>query len=101
MYYELLKPGKTVNIKRYQQQLTDLNRSLLEKRPERGNTKSFFFMIMLHHIRQKRFVTHRKQSAEKFYLMRFNHQTLLLPISTCLHRWVTHLLSSALVRTKM
>ena len=30
----LLKPGYTVSIKRYQQQLTDLNRSLLEKRPE-------------------------------------------------------------------
>ena len=37
--YELLKPGKTVNIKRYQQQLTDLNRSLFEKRPERGRTE--------------------------------------------------------------
>jgi len=32
--YELLKPGETVNTKRYQQQLIDLNRSLLEKRPE-------------------------------------------------------------------
>jgi len=34
VYYELLKPGETVNTKRYQQQLIDLNRSLLEKRPE-------------------------------------------------------------------
>ena len=55
--YELLKPGETVNTKRYQQQLTDLNRSLLEKRPERsrterGNKKSFFFMTMLLHIWQ-------------------------------------------------
>ena len=34
VYYELLKPNETVNTKRYQQQLFDLNRSLLEKRPE-------------------------------------------------------------------
>jgi len=33
-YYELLKPGETVNTKRYQQQLINLNRSLLKKRPE-------------------------------------------------------------------
>jgi len=31
VYYELLKPGETVNTKRYQQQLIDLNRSLLKK----------------------------------------------------------------------
>ena len=52
---ELLKPGETVNTKRYQQQLTNLNHSPLEERPERGrtetdNTKSFFFMTLLHHI---------------------------------------------------
>jgi len=34
IYYDLLKPGKTINTKRYQQQLIDLNRSLLKKRPE-------------------------------------------------------------------
>ena len=34
VYYELLNPGETVNTKRYQQQLIDLNRSLLKKRPE-------------------------------------------------------------------
>jgi len=34
IYYELLKPGETVNIDRYKQQLINLNRVLLEKRPE-------------------------------------------------------------------
>ena len=76
---ELLKPGEAVNTKRYQEQLTDLNRSLLEKRTERGltekdNENSFFFMTMLQH------------SAVKFYLVQPPHQTWLLPITTCLHR---------------
>src|SRR5690625_2253179 len=34
IYYELLKPGETVNTDRYQQQMVDLNRALREKRPE-------------------------------------------------------------------
>lgn len=34
VYYELLKPGETVNTQRYQQQLIELNHSLLIKRPE-------------------------------------------------------------------
>ena len=46
-------------------------------------------------------VRNTKHSAGKFYPMRLTHQTWLLLITTCLHRWVTHLLSSALVRTKM
>ena len=41
VYYELLKSGETVNTKRYQQQLTNLNRSLFEKRPGRGNQSHF------------------------------------------------------------
>ena len=47
--YELLLPVETINTKRYQQQLIDLNRFLLEIKPEkgwteRGNTKTIFFM---------------------------------------------------------
>lgn len=34
VYYELLKPGETVNGHRYRQQLINLNHALLEKRPE-------------------------------------------------------------------
>jgi [histone H3]-lysine36 N-dimethyltransferase SETMAR len=34
VYYELLKPGETVNADRYRQQMIDLNRALLQKRPE-------------------------------------------------------------------
>ena len=34
IYYELLKPGETVNTERYRQQMNDLNQTLREKRPE-------------------------------------------------------------------
>lgn len=34
IYYELLKPGETVNTDRYYQQMIDLDRALREKRPE-------------------------------------------------------------------
>lgn len=34
VYYELLKPGETVNADRYRQQIINLNRALLQKRPE-------------------------------------------------------------------
>jgi hypothetical protein len=33
MYFELLKPGETVNIDRYWQQIINLNHALIEKRP--------------------------------------------------------------------
>ena len=34
IYYELLKPGETVNTERHRQQMIDLNQALREKRPE-------------------------------------------------------------------
>lgn len=34
VYYELLKPGETVNGERYRQQLINLNHALIEKRPD-------------------------------------------------------------------
>lgn len=34
VYYELLKPGETVNAARYSQQMVDLNHALTEKRPQ-------------------------------------------------------------------
>ena len=34
VYYELLKPGETVNTNRYRQQIIDLNQALIVKRPE-------------------------------------------------------------------
>ena len=82
-----------VNNKRYQKQLTDWNRCLLEKGPERdrterSNTRPFFFTTMLHYIWQNRFATRWRHSVEKFCPMRLTRQTWLLPIATCLHRWL-------------
>ena len=49
VYYELLETEETVNTKRYQEQLTDLNRSLLEKRSEyrKGQNKVVFLHVHL------------------------------------------------------
>ena len=101
-YYELLKPGETVNTNAINNNCSIWTVRCLknDQNTKRDNTRSFFSMTMLHHIRQNQFGTCWKHSAGKFYPMRLTHQTWLLPITTCLHRW-SHLLSSALVRTKM
>jgi len=53
IYYELLKPGETVNTERYRQQMINLNQALCEKRPNiKKNIKkddAKCFMIMHHH----------------------------------------------------
>ena len=36
VYFELLKPGETVNTDRYRQQIINLNHALIEKQPEWG-----------------------------------------------------------------
>ena len=46
IYYELLKPGETVNTEHYRQQMIDLNRALREKRP--GYKKRQHKVILLH-----------------------------------------------------
>jgi len=101
VYYELLKPGETVNTKRYQQQLIDLNRSLLKKRPEyqKRQHKVIFLHDNAPSHSEKPIGMLEALSWE--VLPQLTHQIWLLPITTRLHRWVTHLLSSALVRTKM
>lgn len=46
IYYELLKPGETVNTERYRQQMIDLNQAVQEKRP--GYRRRQHKMILLH-----------------------------------------------------
>jgi histone-lysine N-methyltransferase SETMAR len=49
VYYELLKPGETVNTVRYQQQIIDLNHALLDKRPEWTERKKKSVKVILQH----------------------------------------------------
>ena len=46
LYYELLKPGETINGERYQIQLIRLKRAIAEKRPEYGTRHE---AIIFHH----------------------------------------------------
>ena len=85
--YNELKSGKGVNSKRYQQQLTDLNSSLLEEGPEYINRQHK--VIFLHgnapsHTKKLVRDTLKAVSWEVVPL-RLIHQTWLLPITTCLH----------------
>jgi len=52
IYYELLKPGKTVNAHRYHQQLIKLHRALREKRPHyrKRHDKLIFLQRTIAHI---------------------------------------------------
>ena len=103
VYYELLKPGETVNAGRYQQQLIDLiDRSLLEKRPE--YQKRQHKVIFLHDNAPSYTAKPVRDTLEVLSWEVLPHAAYspdLAPSDYHLHRWVTHLLSSALVRTKM
>ena len=64
IYYELLKPGETVNIERYRQQMIDLNQALLEKRPE--YQKRQHKVILLHDNAPSRTAKPVKETIEAF-----------------------------------
>jgi len=91
VYYELLKPKRLIsNAINNNWSIWTVRCLKNDQNTKRGNTRSFFSMTMLHHIRQNQFGTRWKHSAGKFYPMRLTHQTWLFPITTCLHRWVAH-----------
>ena len=46
LYYELLKPGETINAERYRTQLIRLKRAIAEKRPKHATRHE---AIILHH----------------------------------------------------
>lgn len=74
---------------------------LREKTTQKDNTRSFFSMTTLHHIRQDRFATRWKHSIGKCLRMRLTHQTWPHPITTYSLRWDTHSLSSASILTNV
>jgi len=64
IYYELLKPGETVNTERYRQQMINLNQALCEKRPE--YQKRQFKVILLHDNASSHTAKLVKQTIEAF-----------------------------------
>ena len=76
IYYELLKPGETVNTERYRQQMINLNQALCEKRPE--YQKRQHKVIFLHDnapSRIAKLVKRLRHLVGKYFHMRLTHQT--------------------------
>jgi len=72
IYYELLKPGETVNVHRYHQQLIKLHRALREKRPH--YRKRHDKLIFLHNNAPS-----YTSTMVQNYLETFNWEMLLHP----------------------
>jgi len=101
IYYELLKPGETINAHRYHQQLIKLHRALHEKRPHR---KRHDKLIFLHdnapsHTSMVNKTTWR-HSTGKCYPIPLTHQTWHLLTITCFRRWATCSLSGTSILAK-
>jgi len=64
IYYELLKPGETVNTERYQQQMIKLNQVLRQKRPE--YQKRQHKVILLHDNAPAHAAKRTKETIETF-----------------------------------
>jgi len=101
-----MKSDETVNTKRYQQQLINLNHLLLKKRPE--YQKRQHKIIFLHDNTPSYTAKPVRDTLEALSWEVLPHAAYspdLAPSDYHLFalfvRWVTHLLSSALVRTKM
>ena len=90
IYYELLKPGETVNTERYRQQTIDLNQSLREKRPE--YQKRQHKVILLHDNAPSHTAKPVKETIEAFSWEILSHAAYspdLAPSDYYLHRWDT------------
>ena len=64
IYYELLKPGETVNTERYRQQMINLNQALREKRPK--YQKRQHKVILLHNNAPSHTAKPVKETIEAF-----------------------------------
>ena len=103
IYYELLKPGETVNTERYRQQMINLNQALYEKRPK--YQKRQYKVILLRDNAPSHTAKLVKETIEAFGWEILSHATyspdLALSDYHYLHRWDMHLLSNASLLTKM
>lgn len=64
VYYELLKPGETVNTERYRQQMFRLNQALCEKRPEYNRRQHK--VILLHDNASPHAAKQTKETIDTF-----------------------------------
>ena len=85
LYYELLKPGETINGERYRTQLIRLKRAIAEKRPEYATRHEAIISIMttLGPMLLFRLRTIWKTVDGKFYPTRLITQTLPLLTTIC------------------
>jgi len=84
IYYELLKPGETVNAHRYHQQLIKLHRALREKRAH--YRKRHDKLIFLHDnapSHTSTMVQNYLETTGKYYSIPLTHQTWHLVTITC------------------
>ena len=102
VYYELLKPGETVNAHRYHQ-LIELHRALREKRSH--YRKKHDKLIFLHdnalsHTSTTWSKTTWRHSTGKCYPIPLTHQTWHFLTITCFRQWATRSLSGNSILTK-
>ena len=103
IYYELLKPGETVNVHRYHQQLIKLHRALRDKRPHyrKRHDKLIFSSTTMHHrTHQQWSKTTWRHSTGKCYPIPLTHQIWHLLTIICFRRWATCSLSGTSILTK-
>ena len=94
IYYELLKPGETVNTERYRQQMIDLNQALREKRPE--YQKRQHKVILLRDNAPSHTAKPIKEMIEAFIWEILSHAAYspdLAPSDYYLFAWIGHALS--------
>ena len=84
LYYELLKPGATINGERYRTQLIPLKRAIAEKRPEYATRHE---AIIFHHDNARPYVDQCSQNVDVNGPHHGPYQLMAFSSLHC-HRWV-------------
>ena len=101
IYYELLKPGETINVHRYHQQLIKLQRALHEKRlhyRKRHDKRIFLHDNASSHTSTMVQTTWRNSTGKCYPIL--THQIWHLLTITCFRRWIMRSLSGTSILTK-